>query len=451
MALYLPAAHGRPYTHFLKRFRAELGAEHPVLLSPDFEHHLLDQVDTHEMLYIESLLSPAAPPHWHAIHWHDERAQDGHHTEAATSLNHGVAAVLERLDTMEIAYTSWDYAESAVTFMGHEGLIATVTPFLFSKADPRITERVASALSGVRRYGDDERLAARLRKVPGLDDLHVKPIPGQAVHLGYAFLASCKNVAAGVRSACEKVGVHLKNARCQEAVAHAFGAKTWAVLSAAEDSHPVPQTPYEVRLSLSSGEALTEFLRSGIEALARMATLRASHLEARHLVYVSSYLRGAVCLSPVDVTAQDTEASSPLDVMDPDTEFLDRASELLDTNAKRTHVVRLPRKASQTPIKTTIGGHLFALVASPASPHGLLNVTPVDTRGDATGPKRSVMLHKATIDREKGVWLMADYGRDFFLDLTDWSDAKRTELLAFLGVEEQAGWRQPIPGLLAHH
>lgn len=452
MALHFPAAHGNPYSSFLPRFRAELGAEHPALLSSDFEHQLLDQVDTHEMLYLEALVSPAKPPQWHAVRWHDEAVQDGaHHTEASPSLEAAVAAVLERLDSFEIAYTNWEHEGRRVVFFGDRGPLASVMPFTFSQAQPSIVERVRTALTGVRAHGEDGRLTARLHKIPGLEDLELTSRGESPSRLGYSILASCKDVSAGVRRACKAVGVELKNARCQEAVAHAVGARNWATLVAAEDTHPVPQAPYEVVLPAGGTGPRSEYLATGVEALAHLATARAAAPERRQPIYVTAAMRGGIGVHPVVMENRDTETAGPLDVLDPDLEFLTLASSLLDSRVERPNVRRLRGKSKAKRIKTRIGDFLLALQQHGETGHGLLTVTPVDRLGDATGPKRQAALYKANVvQTRKGLKLMADYEREVILDLDTWDPAHCAELFDFLGVDPEPHRSRGILGLMAH-
>lgn len=451
MALYLPAAHGNPYSSFLARFRSELGAEHPSLLSLDFEGHLLDQVDTHEMLYLGALVSPPKPPHWHAIHWHDDRAQDGHHIEAAPNLEAGAAAVLQRLEEFDLSYTDWAHQGSSVTFAGPQGRIATVSPFAFSQAQPVIVERVRTALTGVRTYGEDGRLTARLHKIPGLDDLGLTSRGEKSSRLGYSVLASCKDISAGVRRACTAVGVELKNSRCQEAVAHAVGAKNWATLVAAEDTHPVPQAPYEVVLPAGGSGPRSEYLATGVEALARLATARAAAPDRRQPIYVTAAMRGGISLHPVVMENRDTETAGPLDVLDPDLDYLTRASSMLDSLKVRPNVVRLRRKPKPKPVKARIGNYALVIEPYGQTEHGLLTVTPVDQSGFATGPKRQAALYKANVvQTPKGLKLLADYEREVILDLDTWNPAQCAELFDFLGVDPEPHRSRGILGLMAH-
>lgn len=452
MALYLPSAHGNPYTAFLARFRDELGAEHSALLYTEFEQHLLDQVDTHEMHYLEALVSPTRSTQWHAVEWHDERAQEGTRVEAADSLVCGVAAVLERLENFELAYTGWESNGDSVTFSGHKGPIATVSPFTFSQANPLIVERVRTALTGVRAHGDNARLNARLQKIPGFEDLHVEAETSQGRALGYSVLSSCKDVAAGVRRACAAVGVELKNSRCQEAVAHAVGAKNWATLVAAEQTHPVPQSPYSVVLPDGARGQRVEYLATGVEALARLATARAGELESRKPIHVSSAMYGGLITTAANMMDfMETESAGPMDVLNVDLDVLARASSLLDSRVDRPNVRRLPGNPKAKPIKALIGRFLVSLREFGHMPEGLMTITPVDERGDATCRPRSLILYKASVEQtDKGLMIMEDYSDKSFLDLSKWDPSHCAELLKFLGVSPEPQYTRCIPGLLAH-
>jgi hypothetical protein len=215
------------------RVQAKLAAlglpqAHPELLY----NGLLDRFDTPDWMLSAALLSSTDPSDWHAIAFPEGSPIQGHEDIvcAASDANAALGYCLELMDIERVFPTEARPVRDGVAFFRGSQLLVSVQRIKFEPYQPAIRGRVENAFKGLRVFGNDDRLIARAKTLPGFAeasyDLEDQARP-RARPEGRLLLPYPTNWVVAVRELMTSLSIPVKQHQAQELVAAFFGAASW--------------------------------------------------------------------------------------------------------------------------------------------------------------------------------------------------------------------------------
>lgn len=245
---------------------------------------LSDHFDTACFKYAWNYFNQKSDLDWHVIAL-DPDVQEHFQCEANVvlrSISEAYAWLLLNCDQSRIFPTAAKIRDDgAVSFWVREREIAVVSRIRFSSVEPEKAKRVEQAFKGIRTFGDEARLKAKLAKIPGLDN--VKLPERKAPHrVGATMLRTPANLCTQVETMLrDRFGIELKHAQACELTAGLFGAESWNHFVAHNDKAlcrllPVvliPQGEKNVLFFRSAGEAIWAFGQRNMQVLPVRPTL----------------------------------------------------------------------------------------------------------------------------------------------------------------------------------
>lgn len=162
----------------------------------------------------------------------------------------GVAFCLEELAHAGFADVTVDASGPAWTLSARNIELASVAVAHYETVGVGAEARVARTLEGLRAYGDNARLAERLRELPGLGEVReVRSSDRDRTPEGPPIASSPRGLAKGLRlNVHDRLDIELSQGQAQECVAALFGFSSWNEMVALEARsvgwHP-PVSVYE--------------------------------------------------------------------------------------------------------------------------------------------------------------------------------------------------------------
>ncbi len=170
--------------------------------------------------------------------------------QAAHNLTEALAVVFEVCDRERFFLTAIDRLPDGIQLRVKNGLFAEIRRIPFEPFQPELSQRVQNALKGVRAFGEHERLASRLRSIPGFRSVEFRlgrwP---QRADRGRLLLPFPANWATSMMSVMDILATPVKRNVAQELVACFFGANSWHHLIANNSDVHEGERPYAVATS----------------------------------------------------------------------------------------------------------------------------------------------------------------------------------------------------------
>lgn len=154
----------------------------------------------------------------------------------ARSAASAVAFCLAELEMGGMSRCSVRAAEAGWHILDDDELVAEIQPVLYAEVLPEQESRVEGLLEGLRAYGEDGRIAARLSELPGLGSIRaIGPAGIHATAAGPVVLRTPRSYSRGLRlNIQEHLGLELGQGESQECLAALFGFASWNELVALE-------------------------------------------------------------------------------------------------------------------------------------------------------------------------------------------------------------------------
>lgn len=235
---------------------------------------LLDHFDAIDYRTAKRLLEKDALADWHMIVAGEiDSDLTGDAVQAAGNFREALASVLEICDRERIFPTTVDRLPDGLRLLVRNKLFAEIRRIPFEAFQPKHAQRVQNALKGVHAAGENGRMVARLRSVPGFSSVEFRL--GQDRERdprGRLLLPFPANWASTMMSAMKSVGSPVKRHVAQELVACVFGASCWQHLVANEGEVRVGAMPYALATSGTHASAWRYYrtVGEGVWALGRM-------------------------------------------------------------------------------------------------------------------------------------------------------------------------------------
>lgn len=236
--------------HRIARYLAKHGM--PVPEQQALQKVLLERFDDIDYLAAGWLLEKKDTSDWHAVITGEVDCDLSRYPlQAAPTLNDALASVLEICDRERIFPTNVDRLPDGIRLWVRDKMFADIRRIRFETCQPKHCQRVQNALKGVRVHGENERMVAKLRSLPGFASIEFRL--GQDHHQeprGNLLLPFPANWAKAMMAAMESLGAPVKHHIAQELVARLFGADSWQHLVAHDDEPRVWTTPFVVATSI---------------------------------------------------------------------------------------------------------------------------------------------------------------------------------------------------------
>lgn len=235
---------------------------------------LLDHFDAIDYRAAKRLLEKDALADWHMIVAGEIDSElTGHTVLAARNFREALASVLDICDRERIFPTTVDRLPDGLRLLVRNKLFAEIRRIPFETFQPEHSQRVQNSLKGVRASGENERMVARLRSVPGFGSVEFRlGRDRERDPRGRLLLPFPANWATTMMSAMKSLGSPVKRHVAQELVACIFGASCWQHLVANEGKAQVGVMPYALATS-DTHTSTWRYYRTvgeGVLALGRM-------------------------------------------------------------------------------------------------------------------------------------------------------------------------------------
>ncbi len=236
--------------HRIARYLAKHGM--PVPEQQALQKVLLDRFDDIDYLAAGWLLEKEDTSDWHAVITGEVDCDLSRYPlQAAPTLTDALASVLEICDRERIFPTDVDRLPDGIRLRVRDKIFADIRRMRFEAYQPKHCQRLQNALKGVRVHGENERMEAKLRSLPGFASIEFRL--GRDPHeepRGNLLLPFPANWATAMMLAMASLEIPVKRHVAQELVARLFGADTWQHLVAHGDEPRVRTTPYVVATSI---------------------------------------------------------------------------------------------------------------------------------------------------------------------------------------------------------
>ncbi len=231
------------------RYLAKLGM--PIPDEDAVRKELLNRFEGVDYLAAKRLLEKEDSADWHTVVAGEVDSDlSGFSVQAARTFVDGLAAVLGICDRERIFPSAIDRLPDGIRLRVHDKTFAEIRRMYFEPYQPRHRERVHSALKGIRTRGENERMVARLRSLPGFASINFElDQDSRTEPYGFLLVPFPANWATAMMSAMVSLGLPVKRHVAQELVAQLFGASNWQHLVANDGEARVWATPFAVAKS----------------------------------------------------------------------------------------------------------------------------------------------------------------------------------------------------------
>jgi len=212
---------------------------------------LLDHFDEIDYNAAKRLLAKDTLIDWHMIVAGEVDSDlAGEPVQAAHNFRDALASVLEICDRERIFPTAIDHLPDGIRLRIRDQLFAEIRRIPFEPFQSEYSQRVENALKGVRASGENERMVARLRSIPGFRSVEFRLGRDHryAPH-GRLLLPFPTNWATTMMSVMDTLGSPVKRHIAQELVACIFGANCWHHLIAHSGDAQTGVMPYALATS----------------------------------------------------------------------------------------------------------------------------------------------------------------------------------------------------------
>lgn len=323
-----PENYGNFYSFGARRIAQYLAKQSLPAPKEDALHkELLDRFEEIDYLAAKRLLSREDSSDWHTVVAGEVLSElSSFPVQAASSLVEGLAAVTAICDRERIFPNAIDRLPDGIRLRIGNQTFAEIRRMPFESFQTKHCQRVQNALKGIRTRGEDERMVARLRSLPGFAsaDFRLDPTSHKEPQ-GFLLLPFPTNWATAMMSAMTSLGTPVKRHVAQELVAQLFGANSWHHLTAHADAARVWTTPYAVATSDTSTANWRYFRTAGEGIWAFGKTIESWKGKALVIDSCGSammsdgfYIATGLRESPNDREREGLPFCTPVDVIDPE-------------------------------------------------------------------------------------------------------------------------------------
>lgn len=212
---------------------------------------LLDHFDEIDYLAAKRLLEKDGLFDWHMVVAGEiDSDLSRYPVQAARNFTEALASVLEVCDRERIFPTAVDRLPGGIRLRVHNKLFADIRRIPFEPFQLKHSQRVQTALKGIRASGENARLVSRLQSVPGFGSIEFRlgqdheRDPRERLLLPFP-----ANWATAMMSAMKSLGNPVKRHVAQNLVASLFDASCWQHLIAHDGEARVGAMPYALATS----------------------------------------------------------------------------------------------------------------------------------------------------------------------------------------------------------
>lgn len=202
---------------------------------------IIDYFDDNDFRLAHCILNDASTRDWHVMEageagWHLPCLSDDG-VATGQSLAKCLSALVSDIDNTRVYPDQVIANGKSIEFRLGGKLMASVQRMTFESVDDKNRQRCAKALKGIRRYGDLDRLAERLRDMPGMSGLQGDKDYRKDYRQQHMMIVDVQNFPAQLRNmVIHLLDVDLGQSISADLVAVMFGAKNWQPLKAAAKS-----------------------------------------------------------------------------------------------------------------------------------------------------------------------------------------------------------------------